>query len=29
MTFKTDHFTDYDDPRLNLYALRDSLGTPF
>lgn len=29
MTFKTDHFTDYDDPRLNLYALRDSLGKPF
>ncbi len=29
MTFKTDHFTDYDDPALNLYALRDSLGTPF
>ena len=29
MTFKIDHFTDYDDPRLNLYALRDSLGTPF
>ena len=29
MTFKTDHFTHYDDPELNLYALRDSLGTPF
>lgn len=29
MTFKTDHFTDYDAPELNLYALRDSLGTPF
>lgn len=29
MTFKVDHFTDYDDPELNLYALRDSLGTPF
>jgi len=29
MTFKTDHFTDYDDPQLNLYAIRDSLGTPF
>ncbi len=29
MSFKTDHFTDYDDPALNLYALRDSLGTPF
>jgi len=29
MTFKTDHFTDYDEPELNLYALRDSMGTPF
>jgi len=29
MTFKTDHFTDYEDPKLNLYALHDSLGTPF
>ena len=29
MTFKTDHFTAYDDPELNLYALRDSFGTPF
>jgi len=29
MTFKIDHFTEYDDPHLNLYALRDSLGTPF
>jgi hypothetical protein len=29
MTFKTDHFTQYDDPELNLYALRDSVGTPF
>ncbi|MFM9034637.1 MAG: proteasome assembly chaperone family protein [Mycobacterium sp.] len=29
MTFKTDHFTAYDDPQLNLYALRDSVGTPF
>ncbi|BBY96988.1 proteasome assembly chaperone family protein [Mycolicibacterium fallax] len=29
MTFKTDHFTDYDNPQLSLYALRDSLGTPF
>ena len=29
MTFKTDHFTDYQDPELSLYALRDSLGTPF
>lgn len=29
MTFKVDHFTDYDEPELNLYALRDSMGTPF
>ena len=29
MTFKTDHFTHYQDPELNLYALRDSVGTPF
>ena len=29
MTFKTDHFTNYDDPELSLYALRDSVGTPF
>ncbi|ULE32931.1 proteasome assembly chaperone family protein [Mycobacterium sp. IDR2000157661] len=29
MTFKTDHFTNYEDPELNLYALRDSVGTPF
>lgn len=29
MMFKTDHFTHYDDPELNLYALRDSMGTPF
>ena len=29
MTFKTDHFTHYDDPQLNLYALHDSLGTLF
>ncbi|WP_197381118.1 proteasome assembly chaperone family protein [Mycolicibacterium mengxianglii] len=29
MTFKADHFTSYDDPELNLYALRDSVGTPF
>ena len=29
MTFKTDHFTHYEDPELNLYALRDSVGTPF
>ncbi|MDF2824006.1 MAG: proteasome protein, partial [Mycobacterium sp.] len=29
MTFKTDHFTHYDTPELNLYALHDSVGTPF
>jgi proteasome assembly chaperone (PAC2) family protein len=29
MTFKTDHFTHYDSPELNLYALHDSMGTPF
>src|ERR1700738_5733054 len=29
MTFKTDHFTQYDDPELSLYALHDSVGTPF
>jgi hypothetical protein len=29
MTFKTDHFTHYDNPELNLYALHDSVGTPF
>jgi len=29
MTFKTDHFTHYDDPELSLYALRDSVGNPF
>ena len=29
MTFKSDHFSSYDDPQLNLYALRDSVGTPF
>ena len=29
MTFKTDHFTKYDDPELSLYALRDTAGTPF
>lgn len=29
MTFKTDRFTDYSEPKLNLYALRDSVGTPF
>ncbi|MFI2837371.1 proteasome assembly chaperone family protein [Mycolicibacterium sp. PDY-3] len=29
MTFKTDHFSAYDQPELNLYALRDAAGTPF
>lgn len=29
MTFKTDHFTHYEDPELNLYALHDTVGTPF
>ncbi|MGB2922007.1 MAG: PAC2 family protein [Mycobacterium sp.] len=29
MTYKTDHFTHYDEPELNLYALHDSVGTPF
>ena len=29
MTFKSDHFSDYDQPELNLYALRDTSGTPF
>jgi hypothetical protein len=29
MTFKTDHFTHYDEPELNLYAMHDSVGTPF
>lgn len=29
MTFKTDHFTDYDTPELSLYALHDTSGTPF
>lgn len=29
MTFTTDHFTGYEDPELNLYALHDSVGTPF
>jgi proteasome assembly chaperone (PAC2) family protein len=29
MTFKTDHFTHYEEPELSLYALRDSVGTPF
>ena len=29
MTFKTDHFTHYEDPELSLYAMHDSVGTPF
>lgn len=29
MTFKTDHFSDYAEPTLNLWALRDTAGTPF
>lgn len=29
MTFKTDHFSAYEEPELNLYALHDSVGTPF
>jgi predicted ATP-grasp superfamily ATP-dependent carboligase len=29
MTFKTDHFTHYEEPELNLYAMRDTIGTPF
>ncbi len=29
MTFKTDHFTSYDNPELSLFALHDSVGTPF
>jgi predicted ATP-grasp superfamily ATP-dependent carboligase len=29
MTFKTDHFTHYEDPELSLYALRDNADTPF
>jgi len=29
MTFKTDHFTSYQEPQLGLYALRDAAGTPF
>jgi predicted ATP-grasp superfamily ATP-dependent carboligase len=29
MTFKTDHFTSYREPELSLYALHDSVGTPF
>ncbi|MFD4368264.1 proteasome assembly chaperone family protein [Rhodococcus sp. NPDC058521] len=29
MTFKSDHFSDYEQPELNLYALKDTNGTPF
>ncbi|NLU81402.1 PAC2 family protein [Rhodococcus sp. HNM0569] len=29
MTFRTDHFSDYEAPELNLYAVRDAEGTPF
>ncbi|WP_028476588.1 PAC2 family protein [Nocardia sp. CNY236] len=29
MTFKSDHFSDYSEPELNLWALRDTAGTPF
>lgn len=29
MTFKNDHFSEYADPEINLYALRDTAGTPF
>jgi proteasome assembly chaperone (PAC2) family protein len=29
MTFKDDHFSHYDEPKLNLYALKDTAGTPF
>jgi PAC2 family len=29
MTFKTDHFTNYEDPELSLFALHDTVGTPF
>ena len=29
MTFKTDRFTGYEDPQLGLYALHDTVGTPF
>ena len=29
MTFKTDRFTQYEDPELSLYALHDGVGTPF
>lgn len=29
MTFTTDRFTGYQEPELNLYAMRDAIGTPF
>lgn len=29
MTFKSDHFSDYAAPELNLYAIVDADGTPF
>ena len=29
MTFKTDHFTNYEEPELSLYALKDTAGNPF
>ncbi|MGW4533291.1 proteasome assembly chaperone family protein [Nocardia sp. NPDC004340] len=29
MTFKTDHFSDYTEPELTLWALKDTAGTPF
>ncbi|MGW0175222.1 proteasome assembly chaperone family protein [Rhodococcus sp. NPDC003322] len=29
MTFKSNHFTDYDAPELNLYAVKDTEGIPF
>jgi len=29
MTFKTDHFSDYAEPELSLWAVKDTVGTPF
>jgi hypothetical protein len=29
MTFKTDHFSDYAEPELTLWAVKDTAGTPF
>jgi predicted ATP-grasp superfamily ATP-dependent carboligase len=29
MTFKTDHFSDYAEPELSLWAVKDTAGTPF